>query len=107
MVIASIVKNNLDPITEACKKYKVKSLYLFGSATSENFNLESDLDFVVEYFKDAEGLPEAPFDYFDLLFSLEAITGKKIDLVVKEAVRNSYFKKSLEEQKILIYGQRD
>ena len=106
-MIASIVKNNLSPITEACKKYKVKSLYLFGSATSENFTQESDLDFLIEYFKDAEGMPEAPFDYFDFLFSLENITGKKIDLVVKEAVRNSYFKKSLEEQKILIYEQRN
>jgi len=106
-MIAPIVENNLDSITNACKKYRVKSLYLFGSATNESFTKESDLDFLVEYFKDVQGLPQAPFDYFDLLFSLQAITGKKIDLVVKKAVRNSYFKKSLEEQKVLIYEERN
>ena len=106
-MIAEIVENNLNFIKEACKKYKVKSLYLFGSATTENFTPQSDLDFLVDYFKDAEGLPEHPFDYFDFLFLLENITGKKVDLVVSEAVRNSYFKKSMEAQKILIYEQRN
>ena len=106
-MIAAIVENNLNSIKEACKKYKVTSLYLFGSATTKNFDPQSDLDFLVEYPKDAEGLPEYPFDYFDFLFSLESITGKKIDLVVKEALRNSYFKKAIEDQKILIYEQRN
>ncbi len=106
-MIADIVENNLNNIKDACKKYKVKSLYLFGSATTESFNAKSDLDFLVDYFKDAEGLPEHPFDYFDFLFLLQNITGKKIDLVVSDAVRNSYFKKSFEAQKVLIYEQRN
>ena len=106
-MIAAIVENNLNSIKEACKKYKVTSLYLFGSATTKNFDNQSDLDFLVEYPKDAEGLPQYPFDYFDFLFLLESITGKKIDLVVKEALRNSYFKKAIEDQKILIYEQRN
>ena len=106
-MIAAIVENNLNSIKEACKKYKVTSLYLFGSATTKKFDNQSDLDFLVEYPKDAEGLPQYPFDYFDFLFLLESITGKKIDLVVKEALRNSYFKKAIEDQKILIYEQRN
>lgn len=106
-MIAAIVENNLSSIKEACKKYKVTSLYLFGSATTKDFTSQSDLDFLVEYSKDAEGLPEYPFDYFDFLFLLENITGKKIDLVVKEAVRNRYFKKTIEDQKVLIYEQRN
>jgi uncharacterized protein len=106
-MVAEIVKNNLGSIKDACKKYKVTSLYLFGSATTNDFTPQSDLDFLVEYAKDAEGLPEYPFDYFDFLFLLENITGKKIDLVVKEAVRNSFFKKAIEDQKVLIYEQRN
>jgi uncharacterized protein len=106
-MIAAIVENNLNNIKEACKKYKVKSLYLFGSATTSSFTPQSDLDFLVDYFKDEEGLPQHPFDYFDFLFLLENITGKKVDLVVTDAVRNSYFKKSLETQKVLIYEQRN
>ena len=30
-----------------CKKHKVKKLYLFGSATSENFTENSDIDFAL------------------------------------------------------------
>ncbi len=103
-MIADEVQNNITSIEEACKKYCVKTLHLFGSATMPNYTKESDLDFLVEYYKTLDGRALDGFDYFDFLFSLQKITGKKVDLVVKEAVRNSYFKKSLEKQKVLIYG---
>ena len=106
-MIAESVKNNLNNITNICEKYRVKSLYLFGSGTNKSFTTHSDLDFMIDYFKDAEGLPLEPFDYFDVLFSLESITGKKVDLVVKDAIRNSYFKKSLDASKVLIYEKRN
>ena len=102
-MIADSVKNNLDSITRICEKYAVKSLYLFGSGADNSITASSDLDFLIDYFKDAEGLPKAPFDYFDVLFSLQDITGKKIDLVVKDALRSSYFKKNLDATKVLIY----
>ena len=97
----------LHKISDACLKYQIKTLHLFGSATTESYTPESDLDFLVDFFKDAEGLPKAPFDYFDFLFLLEDITGRKVDLIVKDAVRNSYFKKAMEKQKVLVYEQRN
>jgi hypothetical protein len=103
----AISDKDLILITDACEKYQIKSLYLFGSATTNNFTVKSDLDFLVDYFKDDEGLPKAPFDYFDFLFSLEKITGRKVDLVVQDAVRNSYFKKEMDLQKVLLYEQRN
>lgn len=97
------IKHNLISINQVCEKYAVKSLYLFGSATNNSFTEKSDLDFLIDYFKDEEGQPKEPFDYFDILFSLENITGRKVDLVVKDAIRNSYFIKSLNKNKVLIY----
>ena len=105
--MSPISKNNLIQINDACLKYQIKTLYLFGSATTNTFTNESDLDFLVDFFKDAEGLPVPPFDYFDFLFLLEEITGRKVDLVVKDAVRNSYFKKEMNKQKVLVYEQRN
>ena len=99
----NVVKNNLPQIIDVCKKYQVKSLYLFGSAATDNFKKNSDVDFLIEYSRDAEGLPLQPFDYFDVLFELENITRTKVDLLVKEAMRNAYFIQSVEKQKILIY----
>jgi len=98
------VKNNLEAIYDACKKYHVESLYLFGSgARGEEYNLESDLDFIFQYKKDNEGLPLYPFDYFDLLFTLEKITGKKVDLVAEEKIKNKYFIERVNKEKISIY----
>jgi predicted nucleotidyltransferase len=99
------VQNNLDRITEICRLQQVKSLYLFGSAATETFRAGSDVDFLIEYKRDKEGLPLAPFDYFDFLFALEDIVGLKVDLVVKEALRNKYFIESMNKGKILLYAE--
>lgn len=101
----AVVANNMGKIIEACKKHRVKSLYLFGSAVTGSFNSKSDLDFLIDYHKDKEGLPVASFDYFDFLFFLENLTGKKVDLVVKDAVRNRFFKDSIDKEKVLLYAE--
>ena len=97
------IKNNILKIQEACKKHSVTSLYLFGSATGNQIRGDSDIDFLVAYKRDKEGLPVNNFDYFDLLFLLEDITGCKVDLVVADAIRNEYFKNRVEQQKQLLY----
>jgi predicted nucleotidyltransferase len=43
------------------------------------------------------------YDYFDLLFKLEEITGRKIDLVAEEKVRNKYFLDRINKEKIPVY----
>jgi predicted nucleotidyltransferase len=102
--MVDVVRKNLDKIIEACSKMQLKHLYLFGSGTRENtFNNESDLDFVFQFINDATGMPVSGFDYFDLLFKLEEITGKKVDLVAEDRIRNKFFLKSISENKIKIY----
>jgi uncharacterized protein len=98
------VKNNLDQIVNTCKKMQVKSLYLFGSGAREkDFDLASDLDFVFQFNVNKEGMPLAGYDYFDLLFSLEAITGKKVDLVAQEKLINKYLLERINKEKVKIY----
>lgn len=99
-----MVNNNLKDIEETCKIMKVRSLYLFGSAArGNNFKSNSDLDFLFSFIKDRQGLPVAGYDYFDLLFKLEEITGRKIDLVAEEKVRNKYFLDRVNKEKVLVY----
>ena len=82
---AKKVNNNLEATTCVCEKYGLKPLYQFGSRADNSITASSDLDFLIDYFKDAKVLPKAPFDYFNVLLSLQDITGKKINLVVKDA----------------------
>ncbi|MDP2209891.1 MAG: nucleotidyltransferase family protein [Bacteroidota bacterium] len=59
------------------KKYTVLRIGLFGSQAKGNQKTRSDIDFIVEFTKPS-------FDNFmDLLYSLETIFGKKVDLITK------------------------
>jgi predicted nucleotidyltransferase len=89
-------------ITNLCKTHKVKSLYAFGSVLTKEFNSESDIDLIVEF---------QPFDvldyadnYYDLKFSLENILKRPIDLLEEKAIKNPYFRQTINQNKQLIYG---
>ncbi len=102
--MVAIVENKIPEIKEVCKRMQLQSLYLFGSGTNEkSFTQESDLDFLFQFKKDELGLPVSGYDYFDLMFDLEKITGKKVDLVAEEKVRNKYFLSKINGEKIKIY----
>ena len=98
------VKNKLDEIILICKAIQLKSLCLFGSgARAKNLQTDSDLDFLFCFQTNDAGFPLSGCDYFDLLFELERLTGKKIDLVAEEKIRNRFFLESINKDKICIY----
>ena len=98
------IGNNIDKIVETCKQMQVKSLYLFGSgARGADYSAKSDIDFLYTMVTDERGLPASGYDYFDLMWKLEEITGKKVDLVAEYGIRNKYFLKSVLEDRIKLY----
>ncbi|MEP6928196.1 MAG: nucleotidyltransferase domain-containing protein [Ginsengibacter sp.] len=102
--MVAIVKDNIDEIKKLCERMQIQSLYLFGSGSNENrFTKKSDLDFLYQFKKDQNGLNISQHDYFDLMFDLEKITGKKIDLVAEEKIKNKFFLARVNEEKIKIY----
>ncbi len=102
--MVDVVKNNLSEIIQTCNAMQVKSLYLFGSgARVSDYSENSDLDFLFEYIKTDDGFSVSGFDYFDQLWKLEEITGKKVDLVSDGIIRNKYFLQSILEDRIKLY----
>lgn len=99
----NITRLHVDQMQEFCKQYRVRSLAAFGSVLRDDFNSQSDIDFLVDFEEND------PFVYANLYFQfkkkLEALFNRRIDLVEKRAIKNSYFKKELEETKKVIYGQ--
>lgn len=89
-------------IITLCEKYKVKSLYAFGSVLTDYFNDESDIDLIVDFKK--INIEEYADNYFDFKFSLEDILHRPIDLLEEKAIKNPYFKQSIDSKKQLIYG---
>lgn len=98
----NLITQNIESIKALCKSHKVKSLYAFGSVLSDKFNDESDIDLIVN-FSDVQLLDYAD-NYFDLKFSLQSIFQRTIDLLEEKAIKNPYLKKSVNDQRQLVYG---
>jgi predicted nucleotidyltransferase len=78
-----------EAIARACRAHGVSRLTIFGSATSDHFDVErSDVDFLVEF---APGAEDAFTAYFGLKEDLEGLLGREVDLVMANAVRNPHF----------------
>ncbi len=99
-----LIQKSLGEIVKACQKHSLKSLEIFGSATRSDFNEKSDVDFLYEF--DNDKIDELGYadNYFEFLFSLEDILGRKIDLLPKKKSRNPYLAKRINSEKIKIYG---
>jgi predicted nucleotidyltransferase len=96
------VERNIHTIQNLCISHRVDKLYLFGSILGNDFNENSDIDFVVR-FKNIDLLNYAD-NYFDLKFSLEDLLNRPVDLLEESALKNPYFLESLNESKKIIYG---
>src|ERR1035437_5664591 len=90
-------------IVKLCKAHKVKTLYAFGSVLTNHFNSESDIDLIVD-FANME-VEDYADNYFDLKFSLQEVLKRPIDLLEEKAIKNPYFKQSVNQQRQLVYGQ--
>lgn len=99
----AILEKNRDALGELCRRYHVSRLEVFGSAANGDFDeTRSDLDFLVEF----TGVPDNKrFDtYFDLLFALQSLFGRRVDLVEPGAMSNPYFIRSVNETRKLVYA---
>lgn len=98
-----IVKEKLNDIIKLCENHGVKSLYIFGSANTEKFDTESDIDLLIA-FKDSLSIEEYTENYFTLQYKLREILKREIDLVTQNSLSNPYFIKSIDQSKQLLYG---
>lgn len=73
----------------ACQQYGVARLRIFGSAVTERFDpAYSDIDFLVDFLREVHDLLG---NYLGLKEELARIIGRKVDLVMPDAVENPYF----------------
>lgn len=98
-----LVEEKLNDLHLLCEKYMVDSMFLFGSANTDRFNENSDLDFMLSFSKSLPVLDYAEY-YFELEESLIKLFNRKIDLVVEKSVKNPYFKEEIDDTKVKVYG---
>ena len=98
----NLIESNIERLRLLCQKHKVGQLFVFGSVLSNRFRADSDIDMIVN-FEDVD-LREYADNYFSLKEELEKLFNRKVDLLEEQAIRNPFFKKSIDQQKRLVYG---
>ncbi len=97
-----VTNQYIQQIRKLCRKHNVEKLYLFGSATNDNFSPESDIDFLVKFKKfDVSKYFE---NYMAFKESLKNLYNREIDLVEEQTLKNPVLIKSINKNKELIYG---
>lgn len=76
-----------EQLAAICRRYGVRVLSLFGSATRTDFRSDSDVDLLVEF--DPDNVPGL-FGMIGLKEELERLFGRRVDLVTREILRNPY-----------------
>lgn len=98
----NLVKHHIEDFMSLCSQHKVDKIYLFGSALSENFNEDSDIDFLVK-FKISE-IQDYFINYLKFKESLRNLLGRDVDLVEEQTLKNPILIKSINSSKELVYG---
>lgn len=91
---------------ELCERYPVERLYLFGSILTDRFDPEkSDVDVQV-FFEKMEDRTERGRLKMRFWDDLEAIFGKKVDMLTDQPLQNPIFKKQIESTRQMIYDRK-
>ncbi len=109
----SLVEDRLTEVAQLCERYGVERLDLFGSASfageidgraGDGFDPDrSDLDFVVAF--ERRDPPDLFRRYFGLEEDLEALFGRRIDLVMEGVLEKSRrFAEGVERSRVPLYG---
>ncbi len=97
-----VIEDKLEELHRLCECYKVKRLEVFGSVVNGKFDPEtSDLDFLVEFQELEPG--EHAEAYFGLVEGLESLFEREVDLVEASAIRNPYFLRSINKNRITLH----
>lgn len=97
-----IIAEKIDMLYALCRRYHIKSLYLFGSANTDDFNENSDIDLLVTF--DHVDLFHYFENYMGLKDALEKLFNRTVDLLEEKTIRNPIFRRSIDRNKKLIYG---
>jgi predicted nucleotidyltransferase len=106
MVMHAFLIRHTEEIRRLCEKFRVRRLSAFGSACTDHFTENSDIDLL--YLFDSERLPL--IDYADNFFgfreSLQKLFQRRIDLVPEKTLSNPYFLKEIKKTQVIIYEQQ-
>lgn len=102
MIIKDEILKRKADFLALCLGHNVKSLYAFGSSTTNRFDYDkSDIDLIVEiYDTDPVSKGETIMSLWDMF---ENFFARKVDLLTESSLKNPYLINSINKSKVLIY----
>ena len=92
---------NFNDVIAICKKYHIMELSIFGSSLRDDFNKNSDIDFLVSF----EGNSNITlFDIMELENEFSKLLNKEVDIVEKESLKNPIRKNRILSTREIIYA---
>jgi hypothetical protein len=85
-MVAKNIEIPTDKIADFCQRWKITEFAFFGSVLRDDFRPDSDVDILVTFDPDAH---RTLFDMVDMQDELEAMFGRKVDLVSKRGIERS------------------
>ncbi len=76
----------VEEIADFCRRWRIVEFAIFGSALREDFRPDSDVDVLVTFEPSAQWSFQ---NWLDMTSELEAIIGRKVDLVERRLVEQS------------------
>jgi hypothetical protein len=101
----SLIADNKEVIFKMCEDNHVEQLYLFGSVLDpDRFSEQSDIDILVTFNLEGMNVEDYADYYFNLLFGLEELLGREIDLTTERSIKNPFFKEEVEDTKVILFN---
>ena len=102
MVANRYIPIDQERIAGFCRQWKIAEFSLFGSVLRDDFRPDSDVDVLVSF------SPESTWSLLDVIEmseSLEAMFGRRVDVVEKEAIRNPFRRKAILSSREIVYAR--
>jgi predicted nucleotidyltransferase len=100
--VIETIQQNRRAIADACRRFGVGRLEVFGSAVRGDFDAqESDLDFIANFLPPLH--PGVADRFFGLAEALERIFSRPVDLLTDAMIRNPVLREEVNRNRTLIY----
>ena len=97
------ITDRMSGLNQIFSRHMVKRAYLFGSACTESFNDNSDVDFLIEPGDEPDPVVKGEL-LWDLFYSLKDFLGRDIDMITRDSLTNIYFIQEINRTSVPIYG---
>jgi predicted nucleotidyltransferase len=102
MALQQLIVDKQLELSALCRQVWANKLYVFGSATRDDFKPESsDLDFIVDLTDNAS--TDYARRYFDLLKGLESLFKRPVDLLTDQSIKNPYLRARVDAERVLVH----